>query len=72
MNIEAKFKTDVKFRKRVITIAAEKLGCTVEMIDLRSGVARLSRNGQTILVSLWRGIGFENAVKQVASAVRNA
>lgn len=72
MNIEAKFKTDVKFRKRVITIAAEKLGCTVEMIDLRSGVARLSRNDQKILVSLWRGIGFENAVKQVASAVRNA
>lgn len=72
MNIEAKFKTDVKFRKRVITIAAEKLGCTVEMIDLRSGVARLSRNGQRILVSLWRGIGFQDALNQIESAVRNS
>lgn len=71
MNIESKFKSDLKFRKLVITIAAEKLGCSVEMIDLRRGVARLRRNGEMILVPLWRGIGFENAVRQVESAVRN-
>ena len=70
--MEARFKSDVRFRKCVITIAAEKLGCTVDMIDLRIGTARLRRNGQMILVHFWRGIGFENAVRQVASAVRGA
>lgn len=70
--MESKFKDDVKFRKKAIKIAAEKLGCSVEMIDFRSGFARLGKDGKIILVNLWRGISFENAIKQVAFSVKNS
>ncbi len=72
MNIEAKFKSDLNFKKEVIKTAAEKLGCSVEKIDLRSGFARLCINNRMVVVHFWRGINFENTVKQIGSAVRGA
>lgn len=62
----------LKTRKMLINKTAEKLGCIVEQIDLRSGWARIRKNGQMILVHFWRGMTAEQVVCQVRDYVKAA